>query len=175
MSKVNTSTGSFEYIPLEIDPERDTGLVSARERVNAINGKFSNMDSQKRMITEHPDNYIKEDPNGQATGLSWEGKEFLRSHTAQEMEHLSRVRPDFVNKVGSDAVLRDLKLLVDQLKDSDNEADRNQANMIRIFAGYLKSKRSGKGIKNQDDYLKVYNAEINVDKKEQPSEVEEGT
>jgi hypothetical protein len=140
MTSGNSATGNYEFDKLNF---KDGALQTSQSRKDAIIGKFDNLESQAKMRTVHPDVFIKEAQSGDATGLSEEGKDFIKSLTAHDLGQINRLRLDVIRKIGkSKPALRDIKLLA---KDLEEQGDQNQADIVKYFAGYIKSKIEGKG------------------------------
>lgn len=152
MTSGNSATGNYEFDKLNF---KDGALQTSQSRKDAIIGKFANLESQAKMRTIHPDVFIKEAQSGDATGLSEEGKDFIRSLTAHDLGQISRLRLDVIRKIGkSKPALRDIKLLA---KDLEEQGDQNQANIVKYFAGYIKFKIEGKGeLKDRDAAEKAF-------------------
>ena len=159
MTSGNSSTGNYEFDKLDF---KNGALQTSQGRKDAIVGKFANLESQAKMRTVHPDVFIKEDRNGDATGLSEEGKDFIKSLTSHDLGQINRLRLDNINKIGkSKQALRDMRNLAETLAASTNKRDQEQAEIIKYFAGYIKSKISGKGLEDKGgDIMRAYNEEI---------------
>ena len=96
---------------------------------------------------------IREDANGNATGISEEGKAFIMSLTGHDLGQISRLRLDVIRKIASSkSALQDLKKMIDSLEDTD----KDQANIIRNFTGYIINTHKGQGL-NQDKHFNKKN------------------
>ena len=150
MAMGDAATGGYKYDQLRMV---DGGLESSEGRNGAIVGKFNNLESQTRMRTLHPDTIIIEAPDGSANGIHESGKEYLKSLTSHDMGQVSRLRLDVVQKIGkSDKTLKAIMDLADEVGVDNKE----QAEVIRIFAGYIKGSTQGEGMKK--DIVKTSNA-----------------
>ena len=152
MSYGDVASGGFKFQDLQFNSA--TGqLVSSVDRMNAIIGKFANMESQSKIRSLHPDVMIREDANGNATGISEEGKAFIMSLTGHDLGQISRLRLDVIRKIASSkSALQDLKKMIDSLEDTD----KDQANIIRNFTGYIINTHKGQGL-NQDKHFNKKN------------------
>jgi len=161
MAVGNASTGSFEFSKMKF---KNGALVTSDERMGAIRGKFANLESQQKMRTLHPDVFIKEDYDGNATGLSEEGKDFINTLTPHDLGQISRMRLDVIRKIGlNDHVLGDLEKMVDALEKEGAGQDKQKAQLIKTFTGYIISKSSGKGVEDEKYYkgaIKAYDKKI---------------
>lgn len=157
MTRGDTASGNYAFNNFDVDIDEETGakeLVSSDGRIAGINGKFSNMESQQKMRTLHPDALIKEGPDGRATGISKEGREFLKTLTSHDLGQVNRQRLDMIRKIGtSPGALRDLNKLIKKLRKEGNE---NQAKIIECYTGYVISKNQGGGLKEEEEMLNAY-------------------
>lgn len=143
-AKGNANTGNFTFNELKVDEKGS--LVSNDDRIGAIIGKFANLGTQEKIRTLHPDVIIKEAPDGSGAGIHGEGKAFLKSLTTNDLGQLNRLRLDVIRKVGgSKAALKDAKILVEELIATGEEANIQQAEVIKSFIGYCKNSFEGKG------------------------------
>ncbi|RLC37740.1 hypothetical protein DRH27_03640 [Candidatus Falkowbacteria bacterium] len=150
MAMGDAATGGYKYDTYRM---MDGGLESSKGRNEAIVGKFNNLESQARMRTLHPDTIIIEAPNGDANGIHEAGKAYLRSLTSHDMGQVNRVRLDVIQKIGtSDKTLKEIMDLADEVGVNNKE----QAEIIRTFAGYIKGSVQGKGMK--PDIINTANA-----------------
>lgn len=152
-------SGNYKFDDMKF---KDGQLVASEGRMMAIIGKFANMESQAKMRGLHPDTFIKEGPSGQATGLSEEGKAFVKSLTAHDLGQVSRMRLDVIRKIGdSKQSLADLKAIVDEL---NKAGQTSRADLVKFFTGYIKSKYDGKGLDEEKPYktaMKTWDEESN--------------
>lgn len=172
MARGDVSKGCYVFDDLVADSSGR--LHTSYSRRAAINGKFANMESQTKMRAIHPDNFIAEGLNSEAVGITDEGKSFLRSLTGHDLGQIGRLRTDVINKIGkSQRAMADLVKLVKECEEAENY---QQAEIIKVFAGYIKIKSEGaKGIKERDDALNAFNqmAGRPVEKKEKKSKQKE--
>ena len=154
MSYGDPSKGHYVFTDLTADASGR--LQTSRDRKSAITAKFSNMESQEKMRKIHRNNFMIEDMDGNAIGLHEEGKSFLKSLTGHDLGQISRLRTDLINHAGrSDEVLREMKDFADELA---TQGDKDQARIVKIFAGYIKSKVAGRGVKEEDEAMKNYDS-----------------
>lgn len=150
--------GKGGYVFSELETNENGELQAAQSRMDAIVGKFSNMESQAKMRALHPDTFISENFDGGASGISEEGKAVLKSLTGHDLGQISRLRTDVINKIGnSDAAMQDLEDLVKELIADGNE---EQADIIKIFGGYIKQKVAGGGIKDAKKLKDVFDGKV---------------
>ena len=152
MSSLDVNKGTFSFGDIKF---KDGKAEITEEREGAIIGKLNNFESQAKMRSLHPDTLIKEGPDGSAMGIHEGGIAFLKSLTSHDIGQINRLRLDVVNKLGSSpAAMRQMKELAESLIKA---GDQRRAKMVRMFAGYIKSKIEGSGIKDEKDYEDAFN------------------
>jgi hypothetical protein len=146
MAYGDAATGDYKFDKLEY---RDGELRTSERRQSAVAGKFSNLEPQTKMRKIHPDIFIIEDENGGANGIHEDAKEFLKSLSIQDLSHINRMRPDVINKIGSShKTMKATKEFAEELSQSANQQDREQAEIIKHFVGYIKSRKESRSLDN---------------------------
>ncbi len=147
MSYGDVKSGNYKFNDLKF---ADGTLQASTGRERAIVGKFSNLESQLKMRTQHPNVVIAEDIDGNGTGIHEAGEAYLKSLTSHDLAQINRVRLDNVRKIGGNPrVLKAIKKLAQDLERTGDKRDEEQAQIIKTYAGYLKSKFEGKGLEGE--------------------------
>ena len=165
MSYGDVASGGYKFNDLTVDKDGKK-LEISKGRNQAMVGKFSNLESQTKMRTMHPDVIIKEGSDGNATGIHEGGVEYLKSLTSHDLSQINRLRLDVIRKIGSSKqTLREMKKLADTLAESTDKKDQNQAEVIKYFTGYIKAKYEGKGLEDDAKFKNALDSFKEIDSK----------
>ena len=160
MASGDAASGEYKFSDLHYDTNLG-GIEISGQRIGETVGKFATMESQSKMRAIHPDTLLKQNKDGEATGLSDLGKEMLKSLTGHDLGQISRLRTDLVNKFGkSGQSMKDAVALVQELEARGSDIDKAQASNIKYFIGYIQSKKSsgfGPGDKDGNKIEQAYN------------------
>ncbi len=149
MGKADTVTGGHTFDEMTY---KDGKLHASEERTEAGVGKMNTFEAQAWARQLHPNSLFAETANGDAAYLTDGGAEQLRSLTKQKLAQLNRLRSDNFKAGKSPKVMRQMRELAQKIQ---KDGDKEQADLIRYFAGYIKSRAEGGGgdLKEQKDLI----------------------
>ena len=151
MAMGDEASGDYKFENFDF---KDGRLVTSERRKAAVAGKFSNIESQLKMRTLHPDLFISEAPDGSAVDLTDDGEYMMKSLSAHDMAQIGRMRPDAINKIAASAkAIDNIKKFADGL---EADGEKQAADLIRYMGGYIKNSRArAMGLKDYKEAIEA--------------------